>query len=112
MPIYEYQCQACGHYLEAFQKMSEAPLIECPACQKSTLQKWVSAAGFQLKGTGWYVTDFRNKTKPESPSPAQAQTQKTGEGEKGKGEGGTASSEGSTGSTTNNTGDSTKADKT
>jgi putative FmdB family regulatory protein len=66
MPIYEYQCTGCGHQLEAFQKMSEAPLKECPECHKESLQKLVSAAGFQLKGTGWYATDFRNKGKPET----------------------------------------------
>lgn len=68
MPIYEYACTACGHRLEAFQKMSDAPLTECPECKKATLEKWVSAAGFQLKGTGWYATDFRNKGKPETSS--------------------------------------------
>lgn len=61
MPTYEYQCSKCGHHLEAFQKMSDAPLTDCPKCSQSTLQKLVSASGFQLKGTGWYVTDFRNK---------------------------------------------------
>jgi putative FmdB family regulatory protein len=65
MPIYEYQCTACGHQLEAFQSMSEAPLTDCPACHQAKLQKLVSAAGFQLKGTGWYATDFKNKGKPE-----------------------------------------------
>lgn len=65
MPIYEYQCNECGHHFEKIQKVSDAPLTDCPACQKSTLKKLVSAAGFQLKGTGWYVTDFRNKGKPE-----------------------------------------------
>lgn len=65
MPIYEYQCSACGHQLEAFQNMSEAPLTDCPHCHQPNLQKLVSAAGFQLKGTGWYATDFRNKGKPE-----------------------------------------------
>lgn len=65
MPIYEYSCVSCGHHLEAFQKMSEAPLETCPECQKSTLTKLISAAGFQLKGTGWYATDFKNKGKPE-----------------------------------------------
>jgi putative FmdB family regulatory protein len=68
MPIYEYQCSACGHTLEAFQSMSEAPLKDCPKCNKTDLQKLVSAAGFQLKGTGWYATDFKNKGKPESTS--------------------------------------------
>ena len=67
MPIYEYECKACGHQLEAFQKMSEPVLTTCPACGDTTsLQKLVSAAGFQLKGTGWYVTDFKNKNKPET----------------------------------------------
>lgn len=68
MPIYEYQCTACGHPLEVLQKMSEEPLKKCPECHKETLQKLVSAAGFQLKGTGWYATDFRNKPKTESAS--------------------------------------------
>lgn len=60
MPIYEYRCNACGHELEALQKMSEAPLQECPACDKPDLQKLVSAAGFRLKGSGWYETDFKS----------------------------------------------------
>ncbi|HSQ79658.1 MAG TPA: zinc ribbon domain-containing protein [Casimicrobiaceae bacterium] len=60
MPIYEYRCASCGHELEALQKLSDALLVECPACHKPDLQKLVSAAGFQLKGSGWYVTDFRN----------------------------------------------------
>lgn len=60
MPIYEYRCASCGHELEALQKLSDAPLTECPACHRPDLQKLVSAAGFQLKGSGWYVTDFRN----------------------------------------------------
>lgn len=66
MPIYEYQCNMCGHQLEALQKMSEEPLKKCPECHQESLQKLVSAAGFQLKGTGWYATDFRNKGKPVS----------------------------------------------
>jgi putative FmdB family regulatory protein len=61
MPIYEYQCTACGHTLEALQKMSEDALTLCPSCHKEALEKLVSATSFQLKGTGWYVTDFRNK---------------------------------------------------
>lgn len=66
MPIYEYECNACGHRLEAFQKMSDEPLKECPECHKASLQKLVSAAGFQLKGTGWYATDFKNKGKEKT----------------------------------------------
>ena len=63
MPIYEYRCDACGHELEVLQKISAAPLADCPSCGKATLKKLVSAAGFQLKGSGWYVTDFRDGAK-------------------------------------------------
>ena len=63
MPIYEYRCSACGKELEALQKLSEAPLKTCPACHGETLVKRVSAAGFQLKGSGWYVTDFKGSGK-------------------------------------------------
>jgi putative FmdB family regulatory protein len=67
MPIYEYRCAACGHELEMLQKLSEAPLVDCPACGKGALTKLVSAAGFQLKGSGWYATDFKNSgRKPEA----------------------------------------------
>ena len=64
MPIYEYRCSSCGSEHEALQKLSDPPLSVCPACQKSTLTKLVSAAGFQLKGSGWYATDFKNGSKP------------------------------------------------
>lgn len=60
MPIYAYRCEACGFTKDVLQKMSDAPLTECPSCEKSTFQKQLTAAGFQLKGTGWYATDFRN----------------------------------------------------
>lgn len=60
MPIYEYRCVSCGHELEALQKMSDAPLSLCPGCDKESLQKLISAAGFRLKGGGWYETDFKN----------------------------------------------------
>jgi putative FmdB family regulatory protein len=63
MPIYEYQCQACGHRLESLQKLSEEPLKDCPACGQSTLNRLVSAAGFRLKGSGWYETDFKSGNK-------------------------------------------------
>ena len=59
MPIYEYQCTDCGHELETIQKMSEDPLKDCPECGKPALQKLISAAGFRLKGGGWYETDFK-----------------------------------------------------
>ncbi len=60
MPIYEYRCAACNHELEALQKLSDAPLITCPKCGRNELSKLMSAAGFQLKGSGWYATDFKN----------------------------------------------------
>lgn len=60
MPIYEYRCGACGHEKEVLQRMSDKPLTQCPECGKRTFRKLVSAAGFQLKGTGWYATDFKN----------------------------------------------------
>mgnify|MGYP003579378970 CR=1 FL=1 len=61
MPIYEYRCTECGTEKEILQRISDAPLVDCPQCGKPAMQKLVSAAGFQLKGTGWYVTDFRDK---------------------------------------------------
>jgi len=61
MPIYEYRCDACGAELEELQKLADAPLTDCPSCGKSVLTRLVSAAGFQLKGTGWYQTDFKGK---------------------------------------------------
>jgi putative FmdB family regulatory protein len=60
MPIYEYHCGACGYQKEFLQRMSDAPLTACPKCGKRGFKKLVSAAGFQLKGTGWYATDFKN----------------------------------------------------
>lgn len=63
MPIYEYQCDACGHELEAIQKMADAPLTDCPDCSKPALVRKVSAAGFRLKGGGWYETDFKSSGK-------------------------------------------------
>ena len=63
MPIYEYVCDNCGHYLEALQKLSDEPLVFCPECGDATLRKQVSAAAFRLKGTGWYETDFKNSDK-------------------------------------------------
>jgi putative FmdB family regulatory protein len=63
MPIYAYRCESCGHSMDALQKISDAPLVDCPACGAATLRKQVTAAGFQLKGSGWYVTDFRGDAK-------------------------------------------------
>jgi len=59
MPIYAYKCDACGHHKDVLQKMSDAPLTDCPQCGAPAFKKQLTAAGFQLKGSGWYVTDFR-----------------------------------------------------
>ena len=63
MPIYEYLCQSCAHKMEALQKMSDAPLVNCPKCCQAKLKKQMSAAGFRLSGTGWYETDFKSGNK-------------------------------------------------
>ena len=65
MPIYEYQCTKCEHKMEALQKMSENPLLDCPACRKPGLSKLISAASFRLKGSGWYETDFKTGNKKQ-----------------------------------------------
>ena len=59
MPIYAYKCESCGFAKDVLQKLSDAPLTDCPSCAKPSFQKQVTAAGFQLKGSGWYVTDFK-----------------------------------------------------
>ena len=78
MPIYEYKCSACQHEMESLQKFSDAPLVTCPACGKDALTKLVSAAGFQLKGSGWYQTDFRGSGAKPAAKPEGA----TGEASK------------------------------
>jgi len=87
MPIYEYRCEACGHQEEHLQKVSEKPLTKCPSCGKRTYKKQLSAAGFQLKGSGWYATDFKTtgkkpaekkadlKSEPKSEAKAQTKTE-------------------------------------
>jgi putative FmdB family regulatory protein len=75
MPIYEYRCSECGQDHEVLQKVSEPPLTECPACGKPALQKQLSAAGFQLKGSGWYATDFKGSGKKPAEKKAEATTE-------------------------------------
>jgi putative FmdB family regulatory protein len=82
MPIYEYRCDSCGHQQEFLQKVSDAPLTVCPACGKAAFAKMLTAAGFQLKGSGWYATDFRNKGSP----PAAKSEGKPEGAEKGSGD--------------------------
>lgn len=81
MPIYAYKCGSCGHAKDVLQKISDAPLTTCPACGAEAFSKQVTAAGFQLKGSGWYATDFRNnngggaktpESKPADAKPADA----------------------------------------
>lgn len=84
MPIYAYKCDACGHAKDVLQKMSDAPLTECPACGAPKFSKQLTAPGFQLKGTGWYATDFKGggatgaaastATATDAAAPAAAET--------------------------------------
>jgi len=73
MPIYEYRCAACGHQEDHLQKLADAPLTKCPACGKKKYAKQLTAAGFQLKGSGWYATDFKGG-KTEAKTEAKAET--------------------------------------
>ena len=70
MPIYEYQCKKCHHQFEQLQKITDDALVICPKCGQNSLSKMVSQTSFQLKGTGWYVTDFKNQSKKEVSTPA------------------------------------------
>lgn len=77
MPIYEYRCEHCGFEKEYLQKVSDPPVVQCPSCGEPAMKKKLTAAGFQLKGTGWYVTDFRNK---DSGKPADKKNRAQAEG--------------------------------
>ena len=77
MPIYAYKCSSCGHTKDALQKISDAPLTACPACGSATFAKQLTAPGFQLKGSGWYVTDFRDGKKPAGDAKVDAKTTDT-----------------------------------
>jgi putative FmdB family regulatory protein len=79
MPIYEYRCQSCGHELDKLQKMSDPPLIDCPACGKPTLKKLISAPGFRLSGSGWYETDFKQGSKRNIVDDKSSATEKSGD---------------------------------
>ena len=82
MPIYEYRCAACGFQDEFLQKVSERPLKVCPSCGKARFEKMLSAPGFQLKGSGWYATDFKGGAKPaaaKADAPGESKTESKGE---------------------------------
>ena len=74
MPIYEYQCDACGHHFERMQRIKDNVLTDCPKCDKSALRKLMSQTSFQLKGSGWYQTDFKHVGQPP---PAETDTKTT-----------------------------------
>lgn len=76
MPIYEYLCNSCGTEKEHLQKINDAPIAACPACGNSNYTKRISAAGFQLKGSGWYVTDFKNNKTQKTESKEEAKPDK------------------------------------
>jgi len=78
MPIYAYKCASCGHAKDVLQKISDAPLSDCPACGKPKFSKQLTAAGFQLKGSGWYATDFRGGSGATS-APAAASDASSGD---------------------------------
>lgn len=79
MPIYEYQCTSCNHHFDLMQKISDEPVRQCPVCYKNSVVKLVSAAGFQLKGSGWYATDFKNKPKEAAKNDETVSKDKTKE---------------------------------
>lgn len=72
MPIYAYKCSACGYAKDVLQKISDAPLADCPECKQASFSKQLTAPGFQLKGTGWYATDFSGKSAAAAPASAPA----------------------------------------
>ena len=78
MPIYEYECKACGHRMDKLQKISADQLTDCPACESASLSRLVSAAGFRLAGGGWYETDFKTGSKKNLAADAKSATPETG----------------------------------
>jgi putative FmdB family regulatory protein len=86
MPIYEYRCESCGHQQEFLQKVGDAPLTVCTQCGKPSFSKMVTAAGFQLKGSGWYATDFKNSGSRAAPKAGDGKAEAKPEGKSGEGE--------------------------
>ena len=84
MPIYEYECQSCGHVLDALQKISDDPLKHCPSCGEAALKKLLSAPRFRLKGSGWYETDFKDKNRRNIASSDSKTSGKKADKETGK----------------------------
>ena len=110
MPIYEYHCLECGHAKDVLQKLSDPLLTECPACKKPSFSKKVSAPGFQLKGTGWYETDFKDK--PGDKKSSTDSSSNTGNGsasDSGNGSGGKTSQQSDAKSARDNSGSTSPA---
>lgn len=95
MPIYAYRCESCGHAKDLLQRISDPLLTVCPACRAAAFKKQVTAAGFQLKGSGWYVTDFKGDGSKASKAPVESSSGEAGKGEAGQGEPGKAATENS-----------------
>ena len=95
MPIYEYECNECGHHCEKLQKISDEPLRDCLECKKPALRKLISLSGFQLKGTGWYATDYAKKGKSDQSKTdvksSDNKSDKSSGGKDGEGSGGSSS---------------------
>ena len=108
MPIYAYKCDSCGFAKDVLQKISDAPLVQCPSCQAQTFKKQVTAAGFQLKGSGWYATDFKGGT---SAAPAAGDS-KSGDAKSGDAKSGAADSGNSAKTSSDSASTSTAAVKT
>ena len=83
MPIYAYKCESCGHAKDVLQKISDEPLSVCPACGQASFRKQLTAAGFQLKGSGWYATDFRNGGAPQPAADGKSDAKPDGKSESG-----------------------------
>jgi len=109
MPIYEYQCEECGHVFDALQKMSEGPLKDCPDCGEASLRKLMSAPNFRLKGGGWYETDFKDKNQRNLAGDAGKSAKsesKSGDSSGGSNSGGSSGESKSSGSDTKSSGES------
>ncbi len=103
MPIYQYKCVECEHQLEALQRMSDAKLVDCPACDKPALKKQLTAAAFKLKGTGWYETDFKNSGAKPADKKAESNPSNSESSSSGSGEAVSADTSKSTSSNASNT---------
>lgn len=110
MPIYEYACTACGHEMEALQKISDSPLLTCPACGEDALTKQISKVAFRLKGTGWYETDFKDKKKGDDKDGSKTSSGSGGKSDKKSG-GSDASSESGSKSSSGSASSSSSGDK-